>query len=1488
MDEVPNSYRHFLTIEQDGLDYNEFEIYGYTKTIDLSSLSGRSLSIVYSNSVETSFIVAREGTVGTAPFGRDYLYSIKVTIYQDDIRDGRKVVGSFDSYTYTYPYTYLDKRTLNLKVTHPYPNINASDEEAIPYPVRRNATYAVVYGFGGADNRLVQQAQKELDRVIASDVQNDKDAVLGQSLHMMAQNWMQQTFLVDELAAKTVGALSIPYHRVGLMAQETGYYIDVKNAIGSTVRYRDVELSGITGSLAPTSEGHAIDILHRNAQFVVISAIEHGVLEQLMGSCNPGVSTMKVMELANAAGIPIHYVTSVSAFDNIKNSLAYTSSLETKMRNLLNSGGGLLLPNDGTIPSGSWNGNGYLYHSNNRISLAIGNGYNGGYASYLQPVSPPRINTVADFSFPEFSTSYELSTPKSLDPVDLSTGAFLYDHTDLSLVSPMPLSFSRSYSSENNNKESSAGHGWMHNHDIHLARHSSIGPVYGKRQYHEAVALVVSMRILSDLLERIAGINSDISANTTDAELWLIASLVANWAIDQTTDNAVTVHIGNKNLQYIKLPNGEYQPPPGVTTQLIYSGSDDPITCNGSNEVHNGTYSLVERFGTRYDFNSDDKLSKITDIDGNTVDYAYTGEKLNTVSNNFNQNLTFDYTGDNLFSVTDSSSRIVKFSYTPEGDLDIYTDPEGKTWDHDYDNHRMIRITDPTATVIVENTYDSLGRADTQKVPRSSTGQADQMEMYKFYISGFRNVEEDPEGNQMVYHLDYKGRTTAVEDALGNTSYSEHDGQNQIVKNIDARANKTITEYDSNHNVRFITDALNKKSENIYDSQFRLTDTIDPLAHRTEFKYDTEHHLKLTRDALQNTATATYYPNGTRETSTDGRAVVTNYNYDAQGNPDTTSVAAHPVIDYSYNALGQLDSLTDQEGATTSFTYDDRGLVTKITDPLNKEAILKYDDAGRLDTVKDRNLKITGFDYTRSGKVELITYASDPSVSFTYDVHDNRDSMTDALGQTHYDYDELQRLTSQTDPQGYTVGYDYDEMGNLKTLTYPDNKTASYTYDELNRLKTVKVNWLSGTPTATYIYDDAGRLERLIQFNGSNTIYIYDNANRLTDLINIKSDGTIISRHQFPDIDGNGNRLKEVRDEPVIPALPTQTVQLNYNSPQRNRLTGTSNDSFGYDTEGQQNNKSGTAYTFDDAHRLTKIGTSVEYFYDGAGNRLRDTRYGIVTRKFIYDASNNLLAQGINGEDIIVKYYIHGAGLLGMVQGNELYSYHYDATGNTLANTDLSQNIVNTYSYGAYGQIANENETIAQPFKYVGQYGVQYEVEHGLYYMRARYYDPEIGRFISEDPIGLEGGLNLYAYGAGNPIIFIDPSGLSIQDAHRSSNVSVSGRAGVFGGVSLRSAGVFQLAADVDLFSLHFGSNSGSGGPLMTQGGGVSLSIAGRSVFNLGRSRSSPDGGGSWTPWANGLSHPNFNVNNDAVNLSIGGGLFLGGQIDIPIISPAY
>ena len=124
------------------------------------------------------------------------------------------------------------------------------------------------------------------------------------------------------------------------------------------------------------------------------------------------------------------------------------------------------------------------------------------------------------------------------------------------------------------------------------------------------------------------------------------------------------------------------------------------------------------------------------------------------------------------------------------------------------------------------------------------------------------------------------------------------------------------------------------------------------------------------------------------------------------------------------------------------------------------------------------------------------------------------------------------------------------------------------------------------------------------------------------------------------------------------------------------------------------------------------------------------------------------------------------------------FSYTLDATGNTVAITDGSENVVNSYDYSPFGMILSETEAFPQPFKYVGKLGVMSEGD--FYYMRARYYDPLVGRFISEDPKGFDGGdVNLYVYAGNNPVLLVDPWGLESGWATYGPNGVITGEVGI-------------------------------------------------------------------------------------------------------------
>lgn len=304
-------------------------------------------------------------------------------------------------------------------------------------------------------------------------------------------------------------------------------------------------------------------------------------------------------------------------------------------------------------------------------------------------------------------------------------------------------------------------------------------------------------------------------------------------------------------------------------------------------------------------------------------------------------------------------------------------------------------------------------------------------------------------------------------------------------------------------------------------------------------------------------------------------------------------------------------------------------------------------------------------------------------------------------------------------------------------------------------LKSV-TNWLG--ETVTYYYDGAARCTEYTHFNGTEIFYYLDAANRLTD-IDIMSDQSMWVAWYSYALDSNGNRTNVTSGVPIPEPSPVTGAESYGYNVARNRLLSSGMSNFTYDLEGQLSTGYGASYTFDFEHRLTGIGSEASFTYDGLGNRIRAVR-GSETTNYIYDASGNLLAEA-DSQNRITRYYIYGHGLLGMITSeNASCCYHFDGNGNTIALTDSLRNTVSGYAYDAFGTVVDQSEYIPQPYKFVGQHGVMAE-PNGFHYMRARFYDPNVGRFISEDPLGFDGGdLNLYAYVRNNPINFNDPSGL--------------------------------------------------------------------------------------------------------------------------------
>jgi RHS repeat-associated protein len=1271
----------------------------------------------------------------------------EATLLLDDVVQASETTGSAAS-------------QIQVQVTHPYLNTTAYNDSQT-YTVTRGGTYVFASEFGGSQaGQVLRLTQGRLAAMLAGSLSATSQQEMIETLNVAGQTWLRETTLNTAFGAWATNNWYTVQHRIGLAGQSTFYYVDIRNQVGV-----------VTGNTGASDPG-----LMTKLCGLVPSSMEHGVLEQLQYGSN-AVSTVKILSTANAAGQEI-FMANSSNFSSIWPQLSnYSATDESNFEtDIGKTGGALILPQNGQNTINQWTGEGYIAYSDtgstSTIAMIIGGGVAGGYNCTTGDINSQQACSQGTALTGNQGSAK--SDPCSNEPIDLVTGAYTLSHQDLKLgdAAPLGLALSRSYTSQNSSQQTPEqtpppmGYGWRHSYDISLSTYSDGETPLGYRRHVDAAPAILTAIVIADLM-------TDTSTDPATAQKWLAGALAAKWLTDDNLLNrSVSLYYGEKVMTFTELPNGTFVSPPGVTSTLVYSG---------------GVYNLQNRDGSTLTFTSvgtsgnDFRASSLTDANGNTMSFAYSGTLLSTVTDAFGRTLTFTYNGNLVSQVKDSFGRVVKYGYDGSSDLTSYTDADSNLWGYGYGAGQglLTTLVDPLSETLITNTYDTNSYGAQRRVTtQAALRQNNQTGTYKIFVNDYRSAQVDPYGYADVYFYDREGRTpikgsslSTAPDVAANRFTMAYDGQYHTTQSTDPDNNTTNYTYDGNNNLTQTTDPLNNLTTYSYDpTLFRITGATDPLNHSVNYAYtDSAHPYSVTQTTTYpsssltvNTYTAYGGPKGLPSSAIDGRNTTTNPTYTLSGSwisGISSKTGSHQPVQKSLDQAGRMTQLVDPLGSTYGLAYNYRDLVLTATDPFNKTTTNTYYSTGNLQTTTDRNGGVTTYGYTPSSKVQSIAYPGNLNVSLTYDLGDKLTAMIDSMGGTSYGYDGYNRLNSVTDAQGATVGYTYDAAGNLTQLTYPGGKTVGYTYDALNRLKTVTINWLSGTPVATYFYDNAGRITGISQFNGTIVTPGYDNANRMTSLNNY-ANGSVMTGYIYT-LDNNGNRTTINATGALPPANVAQNISYTYSST-GNRLTNFSSTALSYDNDGQLQTEGSTSYTFDGANRLTAYGTS-SFSYDGANHRLKATRSG-TTNKYVYDAAGHLLVEE-DGNGNILMYFIYGKGLLAWVDASgNMYCYHFDGNGNTVAVTDVNQKVVNKYSYSPYGVVEGRFELKPQPFTYVGQYGV-YDESGGIYCMRARYYDANAKRFISEDPMGLGGGdTNLYTYVKNSPLMRIDPLGMCIEE----------------------------------------------------------------------------------------------------------------------------
>lgn len=722
-------------------------------------------------------------------------------------------------------------------------------------------------------------------------------------------------------------------------------------------------------------------------------------------------------------------------------------------------------------------------------------------------------------------------------------------------------------------------------------------------------------------------------------------------------------------------------------------------------------YTLTDPDGTTTVFNTEGSLNYIEDSNGNRITAQYTDgiQTALIATNGDSLSLTRNEDG-RITEVTDFAGRTTTYAYT-ENLLTNVTSSAGTTTYTYNDDFAVTSITDPNEiTTTLE--YDDRGR-----LIRESFNDGVEEITYSYGDNGEVTVT-DASGESTRFFLSDRGQVARLEDPSGGILRFSYDNTGNLTR-IVAPNNRVLgLTYDDEGNLLSRVDPSGQRTTFTYESNFNLLENVtDPRGNGLNYRYDSSGNL-----------TSINYVDGSSET----------FSYDGVGNVTQSVNRRGQNIDYTYNERNQLLGQNRADGSALGYVYDARGNLTSATDS-NGTITLEYDESDRLTN---------------------ITYANGRSLTYTYDAGGRRTSMSDDNGNTvNYGYDAAGRLASLTNGEGNAIiGYSYDDVGRLVREDNGNGTATTYSYDAAGQLTSI-VNLApdeSENSRYDYTYDLSEQQIGASTLNGSWS-YEYDAVGQLTNAVFTSTNESIPDQNLTYVYDAAGNRVRTIVNDDTT----------EYATNNLNQYETAGDTVYDYDADGNLISKTEgenvETYGYNSENRLVRVsdneGNETLYEYDPLGNRTATVYNGERTEYLVDPFGLGDVVGEYNGEGELVANYTHGIGLVSRSHNNGSAYYDSDAIGSTVGLTDGSGGQVNSYLYRPFGQEILDEENIANPFEFVGQWGVM-EERNGLDFMRARFYDSGDGRFTSTDPLGIASGdTNLYRYAFNVPNTLVDPSG---------------------------------------------------------------------------------------------------------------------------------
>lgn len=721
---------------------------------------------------------------------------------------------------------------------------------------------------------------------------------------------------------------------------------------------------------------------------------------------------------------------------------------------------------------------------------------------------------------------------------------------------------------------------------------------------------------------------------------------------------------------------------------------------------------LTTRSGTVIRFSkSKNRIVSIRDNMGNGLDFTHDASgNVTEVKHTDGQWLRFAYSGGLLASASDDQGRTATYAYTGEMLTEV-TAFNGRKVKYNYLSADETAASRALRQIVAPDgqtkdfTYDAAGRIATA----SRNGTHFTSEIVRGELGSYSVIA--PNGGVTTVTVGANGETLSTVNALGQ---------------------KVQRTYTADTLLESVVAPSGKRSKIVYDTDGQAVKSLDAAGAATSFAY--------TEDF------------GSLKSVTDARQKAITYGYDALGRSESVSYPDDSQSRIAYAANGDVTNAVNARGESIAYAYDKEGNKIGATWPNGRTFAWTYDAKGNCVSASDSVTGEVTMEYDVLEQLTRIAYPGGRGFTYAYDDYGRVMTRTSLDGYIQkYEYDEFGRVARMTDGSGnpYVVNA-YDPVtGNLMLQTYGNGTTVSNAYDLLDRVVSITHRGADGTvlDSFVYAYNEDGQRISLTTAEGEER-YTYDTVGQVTGVTYPNG-----ASETF-EYDAVGNRLAANWTDYMVNDL--------------NQYTSVGSSSLTYDADGNLLRKAddyySTDYYYDCENRLVAVsndsyGVAWSCEYDVFGNRVRVTDNGVTTEKLYIQGSLPSVAAEYRGGSLVVRHILSGAFRIADVtaDGTTRY-YHADGLASTRLLTDASGSVVARASYKAFGEIRTSSG-VAIADGYVGTLGVERD-STGLLFMRNRYYDPSMGRFVQRDPIGFNAGdVNVYRYCENDPMSQVDLNG---------------------------------------------------------------------------------------------------------------------------------